>query len=59
MSYLVSYLEIVLVAPSNDDVVYFQNHAAKLGRQEQLLSLANKWIDDKMLSHICDDVSIV
>lgn len=48
----VSYLELIFVAPSNDDIIHLQDHAAKLGRQEQLLSLANKWIDNKMLSHI-------
>lgn len=28
----VSYLEIIIVASSNDDIVDFQNHSTKLGR---------------------------
>lgn len=48
----VLHLEIIVVTSSDDDIVHLQYHAAKLGREEQLLSLANKRIDHEVLPHI-------
>jgi hypothetical protein len=46
-------LEVVLVIPCNDDIVYFQHHSTQLRGQQQLLAFTNQRVNDKMLSHIC------
>jgi hypothetical protein len=47
------FLELVLVATSDDHVVHLENHSTQLGSQEQLLTLTNEWVNDKVLPHIC------
>jgi hypothetical protein len=51
------FLEVIFVVSSNDDVVYLQHHPTKLRGQQQLLALADEWINYEMLSHICLIVS--
>lgn len=51
------HLEVVLVTSGNDDVVDLQHHAAKLCGQEELLSLGDQGINDKVFSHVCVQVS--
>ena len=51
-------LEVVLVVPCNDDVVYFQHHSTQLRGQQQLLAFTNQRVNDKMLSHICLELVI-
>jgi hypothetical protein len=51
-------LEVVLVVPCNDDIVYFQHHSTQLRGQQQLLAFTDQRVNDKMFSHICLELAI-
>ena len=46
-------LKPIIVATGYDDIIDFKNHATQLRSEKKLLSFANQWIYDEILSHIC------
>lgn len=46
-------LEIILITPSNNDVIHLEHHATQLRSEEELLPLGDQGVDYEMLFHIC------
>lgn len=51
--YFSCFLEVLLLAARNDDVVDLQHHAAELGSEQELLALGDEGIDDEVVLHVC------